>query len=76
MTKQVVREWVEIISDPITFGEQDQRIFEHADLPAVNDNLSLSITLRLKIHKHGSTWVTVFHKGKAIYIFFQRGPEI
>ncbi|CAG8511320.1 uncharacterized protein OCT59_017712 [Rhizophagus irregularis] len=61
MPKFAVREWAELISDPISMGEQDKRIFEHADLPSVNDKLS--ITLRLKINKHRSNWATIFHKG-------------
>ncbi|GES75959.1 glycosyltransferase family 39 protein [Rhizophagus clarus] len=63
MTKHVVREWIELISDTISFGENDQRVFENAGLPAVNEDLSLSITLRLKIRKHGLTYATIFHKG-------------
>lgn len=61
MPKFAVKEWAELISDPISMGEQDKRIFEHADLPSVNDKLS--ITLRLKINKRSSNWATIFHKG-------------
>ncbi|GBC46652.2 uncharacterized protein OCT59_017718 [Rhizophagus irregularis] len=60
MLKFAVKEWAELISGPISMGEQDQRVFAHADLPAVNDKLS--ITLRLKIHKL-SHWPIIFHKG-------------
>jgi hypothetical protein len=60
--KFAVKEWAELISGPISMKEQDQRIFKHADLPAVKDKLS--ITLRLKIHKHFSDWSTIFHKGR------------
>ncbi|GBC05210.1 hypothetical protein RclHR1_00610022 [Rhizophagus clarus] len=66
MMKFSVREWAELISDPITMKEQDQRVFRHADLPPVTDKLS--ITLRLKIHKHFSDWTTVFHKGNEHFI--------
>jgi hypothetical protein len=62
MPKFIVREWAELISGPISMSEQDQRIFKHADLPAVNDKLS--ITLRLKIHKIPTEWTTIFHKGR------------
>jgi hypothetical protein len=62
MMKFAVKEWAELISGPVSLGEQDQRVFKHADLPAVNDKLS--ITLRLKMHKHGSGWNTIFHKGR------------
>ncbi|GBC05213.1 hypothetical protein RclHR1_00610025 [Rhizophagus clarus] len=59
--KFAVKEWTELISDPISLGEWDQRIFKHDDLPAVKDKLS--ITLRLKLRRHGSSWITIFHKG-------------
>ncbi|EXX72038.1 uncharacterized protein OCT59_017684 [Rhizophagus irregularis] len=61
MKKFVVKEWAELISDPISMGEQDQRVFEHASLPAVSD--MLSITLRLKIRSHANDWATILHKG-------------
>ncbi|CAB4481417.1 unnamed protein product [Rhizophagus irregularis] len=61
MMKFAVKEWAELISGPISMKEQDQRVFKDTDLPVVNDKLS--ITLRLKIHNHGSGWVTIFHKG-------------
>ncbi|RGB25569.1 concanavalin A-like lectin/glucanase domain-containing protein [Rhizophagus diaphanus] len=65
MLKFAVKEWAELISGPISMGEQDQRVFAHADLPAVNDKLS--ITLRLKIHKY-SSWPIIFHKGTEFII--------
>ncbi|PKY52746.1 concanavalin A-like lectin/glucanase [Rhizophagus irregularis] len=65
MLKFAVKEWAELISGPISMGEQDQRVFAHADLPAVNDKLS--ITLRLKIHKY-SNWPIIFHKGTEFII--------
>ncbi|CAB4423285.1 unnamed protein product [Rhizophagus irregularis] len=61
MPKFSVREWAELISEPISMEEQDQRVIEHAHLPAVNDKLS--ITLRLKIHKHYPDWTAIFYKG-------------
>ncbi|GBB87310.1 hypothetical protein RclHR1_13740005 [Rhizophagus clarus] len=61
MTKYVVREWIELITDSISFGEDDQRVFEHAGLPIVKD--SLSVTLRLKINKRLPFYATIFHKG-------------
>ena len=70
MTKFVVREWIELISDPISMGEQDQRVFEHADLPVVKDKLS--ITLRLKIRNHTSHYAAIFHKGRTNYILIRR----
>ncbi|RGB35669.1 concanavalin A-like lectin/glucanase domain-containing protein [Rhizophagus diaphanus] len=62
MPKFAVKEWAEIISGPISMREQDQQVFEHADLPAVKDKLS--VTLRLKIHNHHSDWAAIFHKGR------------
>jgi hypothetical protein len=76
MPKFAVREWAELISDPISMGERDKRIFDHADLPAVNDKLS--ITLRLKINKHRSNWATIFHKGRDVGLikyFYQQGYD-
>ncbi|CAG8614854.1 16459_t:CDS:2 [Funneliformis caledonium] len=62
MKRFVVKEWAELISDPINFKEQTQLIFDHADLPVVKDELSL--TLRLKIQSHNSFhWAVIFGKG-------------
>ncbi|CAJ0634474.1 1001_t:CDS:2 [Entrophospora sp. SA101] len=60
MKKFVIKECAELISDPIMLRGQDQRIFNHADLPVVKDELS--VTLRLKLHSHTSV-STIFHKG-------------
>lgn len=60
MKKFVAREWSELISDAIVLRDQDQRIFNHADLPLVKDKLS--VTLRLKLHSHTAV-TTIFHKG-------------
>ncbi|CAG8485106.1 16125_t:CDS:2 [Funneliformis caledonium] len=66
MKKFIVKEWAELISVPITLDEQSQRVFEHADLPEVNDELS--VTLRLKLQSHSSNWATIFHKGTESFI--------
>ncbi|KAF0453686.1 concanavalin A-like lectin/glucanase [Gigaspora margarita] len=63
MERVVVREWVELISNPVTFRAKDQRVINHADLPVVKDEIS--ITLRLKLQSHASSWATIFHKGTA-----------
>ena len=68
MMKFVVKEWAELISDPISMGEQDQRVFEHASLPVVSDKLS--ITLQLKIRSHTNDWAAILHKGKTSFISF------
>ena len=61
MRKFVVREWAELISEPVTFKDQDQQVFKHADLPIVTDELSVTLRLKLQSYTHG--WATIFHKG-------------
>ncbi|CAG8707889.1 5951_t:CDS:2, partial [Funneliformis caledonium] len=61
MKKFIVKEWAELISDPIIFNDQSHQVFEHGNLPAVKDELS--VTLRLKLQKLTSSWATIFHKG-------------
>ncbi|CAG8577243.1 13691_t:CDS:2 [Funneliformis caledonium] len=56
----------ELISGPITLVERSQLVFEHADLPTVNDELS--VTLRLKLHSHASSWAIIFHKGTERFV--------
>ncbi|CAG8744316.1 976_t:CDS:2, partial [Funneliformis caledonium] len=58
--------WAEIISDPIAFNENTQRVFEHDKLPVVEDELS--VTLRLKLKSHTSDWATIFHKGTETWV--------
>ncbi|CAG8463855.1 12861_t:CDS:2, partial [Gigaspora rosea] len=61
LEKKLKSEWIEIISGPVTFGDQKEQVVQHADLPVVKDELS--ITLRIKLNNHASTWATIFHKG-------------
>ena len=61
MRKFIVREWAELISEPVTFRDHDQQVFKHSDLPVVEDKLS--VTLRLKLRSHTSSWAAIFHKG-------------
>ncbi|KAF0536481.1 concanavalin A-like lectin/glucanase [Gigaspora margarita] len=61
MKNFIVREWTEIISNPVTFGDQEQKVVQHADLPVVNDGLS--ITLRIKLQNRTSHWPSIFFKG-------------
>ncbi|KAF0536480.1 concanavalin A-like lectin/glucanase [Gigaspora margarita] len=61
MKKLIVKEWIEIISDPVIFDYQKGQIVRNADLPVVKNELS--ITLRIKLNNHTSDWATVFHKG-------------
>ncbi|KAF0536482.1 concanavalin A-like lectin/glucanase [Gigaspora margarita] len=57
----IVREWTEIISNAVIFGDQEQKVVQHADLPVVKNELS--ITLRIKLNNHASDWANVFQKG-------------
>ena len=59
----ISRTFNEIITDPITLNAKDNRIIQHADLPVVTDEVS--VTLRLNIQIHGPSWACVFHKGIA-----------
>ncbi|CAG8592370.1 5695_t:CDS:2 [Gigaspora margarita] len=61
MRNFIVREWTEIISNAVIFGDQEQKVVQHVDLPVVNNELS--ITLRIKLKNHSSGWATIFHKG-------------
>ncbi|GBC05211.1 hypothetical protein RclHR1_00610023 [Rhizophagus clarus] len=51
MMKFSVREWAELISDPITMKEQDQRVFRHADLPSGNEHFIRTPILLLTANK-------------------------
>ncbi|CAG8713807.1 7195_t:CDS:2, partial [Dentiscutata erythropus] len=53
--------WIEIISNPVIFGDQDGLVVQHVDLPVVKNELS--ITFRIKLQSHISDWATIFHKG-------------
>ncbi|RIA79884.1 concanavalin A-like lectin/glucanase domain-containing protein [Glomus cerebriforme] len=61
MKKFSINEFYEVISEPITSNPKDQIIVQHADLPEVDDELS--VALRLKLKSHASDWTTIFHKG-------------
>ncbi|CAJ0759769.1 3371_t:CDS:2 [Entrophospora sp. SA101] len=52
MRKVVVREFCEIIEDPIPLAASENKIVQHDDLPTVTDELS--VTLRLKVKSIGS----------------------
>ncbi|CAG8627774.1 14052_t:CDS:2 [Dentiscutata erythropus] len=56
----VYEEWVEIISNPVTFGYQEGQVVQHADLPVVKDELS--IALRIKLHHHASDWASSYNE--------------
>jgi hypothetical protein len=64
MKKFSINEFYEIISEPKTFKPGDQVVVQHADLPVVENELSVSLWLKLK--SHASDRAIVFHKGKQI----------
>ncbi|GBC04125.1 hypothetical protein RclHR1_05520013 [Rhizophagus clarus] len=62
MKKFAVNEFYEIISEPITLKER--KTVQHNELPEVDDELSVS--LRMRIKKHRTHWSTVFRKGNDV----------
>ena len=66
MKKFIVKEWAELISDPITMSERDQIFFQHDDLPLVTDEVSVTLRIKIKSHKN---WCFIFIKGMTSYIF-------
>ena len=58
---QQQRTYNELIKDPITLGPTSRQVIDHSDLPVVKD--ALSITLKINITNHDSSWATIFHKG-------------
>jgi hypothetical protein len=63
MKKIFLNEYYEIISEPIMLKQAIT--VQHAELPEVDDELSVS--LRIKLKSHHSDWSTVFRKGRRIY---------
>nr|CAG8507839.1 9514_t:CDS:2 [Entrophospora candida] len=66
MRKVVVREFCEIIEDPISLTASENKIVQHADLPTVKDELS--VTLHLKVKSINSSWACIFLKGTEHFI--------
>lgn len=62
MKKFAVNEFYEIVSEPKTMRPGDQIVVQHSDLPVVENELSVSLWLKLK--SHVSDWAIVFQKGK------------
>ncbi|CAJ0637371.1 12947_t:CDS:2, partial [Entrophospora sp. SA101] len=58
--KKVVKEFYEI-SDTISITVPENKIVQHAELPTVKDELS--VTLHLKLKSVNSDWAKIFHKG-------------
>ncbi|CAB4406330.1 unnamed protein product [Rhizophagus irregularis] len=63
MKKISINESYEIISEPIMLKEKERKTVQHSELPEVDDELSVSLRMRLK--SHHSDWATVFRKGKS-----------
>ncbi|GBB95706.1 hypothetical protein RclHR1_00260011 [Rhizophagus clarus] len=62
MKKYSLNEFYEIISEPITFNNEKKFItVQHSELPEVDDELSVS--LRIKLKSHHSDWAVIFRKG-------------
>nr|CAG8507858.1 9515_t:CDS:2 [Entrophospora candida] len=61
MKKVVVKEFHEIISDPISLTDSENRIVQHDELPVVNNELSVTLNLKLQIIY--PDWACIFHKG-------------
>nr|CAG8573304.1 2605_t:CDS:2 [Entrophospora candida] len=61
MKKIIVKEFREIITDPIFLTASENKIVQHDELPMVNDELS--VTLYLKVKSISSNWACIFHKG-------------
>ena len=62
-----VNEFCEIVSGPNTLGPKDQIIVQDAELPEIDN--ALSVTLRLKLKSHASGWTSVFFKGRLVMLF-------
>ncbi|CAG8687207.1 uncharacterized protein OCT59_011305 [Rhizophagus irregularis] len=61
MKKFAINEFYEFVSEPKTFRPGDQIVVQHAELPVVENELSVSLWLKLK--NHASDWAIIFHKG-------------
>src|SRR5438045_1013529 len=57
----IPREFLEVISDPINLSVNNNKIVQHATLPMVLDEVS--VTLQLNILSHDLRFTCVFHKG-------------
>ncbi|CAG8701873.1 25367_t:CDS:2, partial [Gigaspora rosea] len=60
--KQEQRTYRELIKEPTIFTSEYNRVISHAELPAVKNELS--ITLNIYLASHDPEWNGVFHKGR------------
>ncbi|UZO12575.1 uncharacterized protein OCT59_004107 [Rhizophagus irregularis] len=72
MKKLSMNEFYEIISEPIVLNEL--KIVQHTELPEVDDELSVSLRMRLKSHHSG--WAGIFQKGIETEGNFNRTPGL
>ena len=70
MKKFAINEFYEIISEPTTMKPEDQTVVQHAELPEVDDELSVSLRL-----KHASDWAIIFIKVKLDHNFCKTVPS-
>ncbi|CAB4489710.1 unnamed protein product [Rhizophagus irregularis] len=61
MKKFAINEFYEFVSEPKTLRPEDQIVVQHAELPVVENELSVSLWLKLK--SHASDYTIIFHKG-------------
>src|SRR2546427_732973 len=66
----ISRAFNEFISSPITLTANDSKVIQHAELPVVTDEVS--VTLRLNVLIHDTNWACVFHKGIASYMICRK----
>ncbi|CAG8473751.1 687_t:CDS:2 [Gigaspora rosea] len=59
---QEQRIYRELITEPIKFTPEYNRVIGNTELPVVKNELSIS--LKLYLESHGSEWHTIFYKGR------------
>ncbi|CAG8840318.1 15798_t:CDS:2, partial [Gigaspora margarita] len=57
------RTYRELITKPIIFTPEYNKIISHAELPVVKNELSITLKIYLTSHGSGPTWDSVFYKG-------------
>ncbi|RGB31887.1 hypothetical protein C1646_670573 [Rhizophagus diaphanus] len=74
MKKTSINVSYEVISEPIMLKEKERKTVQHSKLPEVDDELSVSLRMRLK--SHHSYWTTVFRKGSDDEVGLMRTPGL
>ncbi|KAF0424505.1 concanavalin A-like lectin/glucanase [Gigaspora margarita] len=62
--KQEKRTYRELITEPVLFTPEYNRVISHSELPVVIDELS--ITLKIYLASHANPWCTIFYKGRTL----------